>query len=347
MREHQLGHGFGGIQKDILTGRPLPGGLRDLVEGYLTNLMGSLPGTPRGVLSRSDDPNSLAHDVFRALTARQFCYLSRSRSAPYADEALALIGSGIESGKPLRFYYDIGAGYHASICPSDTGLTFHVGASELFMISQAMSFSRRIAQLYPPGIEFTFVIDNICALMTNDIPLIDTLAYVESLRSLLHETQVEDTIKLLVESEVCSLADYDLNHEALTTDVPRHEPTAVDIENVERFLGRRCEREEALARIQRYKLAGAITDRLLNRIIDGVHMTQRATPATLPFRPFPGGDSRTQCGEVVLTIGSKGQIRPTLLTTRNAANFLCVPMTFPNLLPPSVPQITFAQPTGH
>jgi len=46
-------------------------------------------------------------------------------------------------------------------------------------------------------------------------------------------------------------------------------------------------------------------------------MTQRATPQTFPFRPYPGGDSRIQCGELALFVNEEGNCKPALVTTDN------------------------------
>ena len=52
--------------------------------------------------------------------------------------------------------------------------------------------------------------------------------------------------------------------------------------------------------MERYRRTGLVTGLLLDRLVRGVHMTQRATGATLGFRPFPGGNQRTQTGELVI-----------------------------------------------
>jgi len=72
-------------------------------------------------------------------------------------------------------------------------------------------------------------------------------------------------------------------------------------------------------------------------------MTQRATPDTLGFRPFPGGDSRTQCGEVVMVLNHKRQLHPTLLTSRNRDQYRFTTLQFPTVLPPAIDSIRFAE----
>ena len=111
-----------------------------------------------------------------------------------------------------------------------------------------------------------------------------------------------------------------------------------------RFLGRQCDAAEAADRIERYRRAGITTETLLERVVHGVRMTQRATGATLGFRPFPGGDQRTQCGEVALTPRTKGGIKPVLLTSRNIGGYACSPVSSPDGLPSSIPRFTWAEP---
>jgi hypothetical protein len=75
-------------------------------------------------------------------------------------------------------------------------------------------------------------------------------------------------------------------------------------------------------------------------------MTQRATGGTLGFRPFPGGDSRTQVGEVAISPNEKGALRPILLTSRNVGRFRCTQRQYPGLLPATIRYVTYAEPIG-
>ena len=70
-------------------------------------------------------------------------------------------------------------------------------------------------------------------------------------------------------------------------------------------------------RIARYQHVSEQTDRNINSLIDGIRMTQRATPQAFPFRPFPGSDSRIQTGELALIVDEQGNCRPMLVTTKN------------------------------
>lgn len=327
-------------KKEILE--PHPNGTHGMVETYVAEVMSRLRHSTAPNRPARSGQGTLAERVFALLTSRRFCYMSRAKTEPYKEQALALLNEGIKSSGPIPFYFDIGPGYHASIHPGETGLKFDVGLSELFVVYQVVSFCDRVAEIYAPGAVFYLVIDNVCALMTNDIPLEKTLGYCARLRTLIKETGQEDTVKVMVESEEFPLSKYRLDGAQIAKDVVNFSPSATDIENVQRFLGRLCDETEALERIAKYKQAGPITDGLFDTIIRGVHMTQRATGSTLGFRPFPGGDSRTQCGEVAITRNSKGTLHPVLLTSRNVDDFECTRLSYPELLPATVEYVTFA-----
>jgi len=96
-------------------------------------------------------------------------------------------------------------------------------------------------------------------------------------------------------------------------------------------------------RTRRYAEVIDASDGLLAPLIPGVHMTQRATNATICFRPFPGGDSRIQCGEVAMTTNSKLRLYPMLLTSANVASYAYRRYRFPGLVPAVIRHVTYAQ----
>jgi hypothetical protein len=289
---------------------------------------------------------ALAHRIFSAITSRRFCYLGRKNAEVYREHVVGSLSRRMATGAPFRFFYDIGPGYHATTRPGVLPLRYDVGLSELLILSQVNALCRRIADLYEPGATFFLVIDNLCGLRTNDIPILLTEGYVRKLRRLIQDVRLSDRVRLIVESEEFEVEEYD----RLLADVEAQPPVSVfelspwAIDNVARFLGRRCTATEAAERIERYRRTSAVTDRLVDRLVQDVHMTQRATGATLGFRPFPGGAQRTQAGELVLRFGSRGRVRPLLLTSRNVADYDCVRLEMPDLLPASVTSVTFALP---
>jgi hypothetical protein len=278
--------------------------------------------------------------VLDLLTNRDFCYLSKSKVSGYRESVLALVREAVSRGEPIRFYYDIGGGYHASIRPEE-GLSFAVGLGELFVLSQISSFSRRAGRIYPSGIKFSLVIDNVCALLVNDVPLAKTREYCEDLRRLIGEVGMQELVDVLVEGEHYSVGDFDLPKPG---NAERRVPlTRQEHDNVERFLGRPCDEDEAVERFLRYQDVIEVSDRLLARLIPGVHMTQRATPTTICFRAFPGADSRIQSGEIALGRNGDHKLHPFLLSSHNVGEYVLQRHRFPGLLPGVIPHVTYAE----
>jgi len=315
------------------------------VKGYLDALMSRLrAGARAGSDPAGQEPiaaDRVPQAVLDLLTGREYCYLSKSRVAAYRESILGIVGEAARRGGPIPFYLDLGGGYHASTRPGDEGLCFEVGLGELFVLSQIASFAGRVRRVYPPGVAFSLVIDNVCALVVNDVPLARTGAYCEDLRRLIRDVGTDGLVDVLVESEHFSIHDFDLP-------ARKSDPCAVSLtpgqrDNVERFLGRPCDEAEAVERFLRYQEVIDISDRLLATLIAGVRMTQRATPETLCFRAFPGGDSRIQSGEIALARNDQRRLYPLLLSSRNIGDYACRRLRFPGLLPVVISYVTYAE----
>ncbi len=290
------------------------------------------------------DDRALADEIFSVITGRTFCYLGRKTAEAYRQDVVGSLRRRMATGGPFRFFYDIGPGYHATTRPGLLPLRYDVGLSELLILSQVNALCRRIAGLYGPGARFSLVIDNLCGLRTNDIPLPLTEGYVLQLRRLIEELHLSDRVDLLVESEQFEIEEYDRLLAGVEVRSPVPEPSPGAVDNVARFLGRLCTGTEAAERMERYRQTSSVTNRLIDRLVQDVHMTQRATGATLGFRPFPGGAQRTQVGELVLSRGSRGRVIPLLLTSRNVAAYDCVRLELPDTLPAPMTHVTFASP---
>jgi hypothetical protein len=153
---------------------------------------------------------------------------------------------------------------------------------------------------------------------------------------------VESTVGIVAESEAFDVATYD--RVFLAVEPQAHRPPAeAEVENVSRFMGRRCTPAEAAHRIEQYRRACIATEQLLAGIVRGVRMAQRASTMTLGFRAFPGGDSRTQCGEVGLTLNRAGRLHPILLTSRNIDAYRCTRYSTAGHLPASVSHLLIAR----
>jgi hypothetical protein len=318
-------------------------GAADHVRTYLVETIAELRAPMAVAPATSASAGELADQIFALVTSREFCYLSRTKTAPYRERTVELMRRRIGLGEPFRFFYDIGPGYHATLRPGEEPLRFHLGLSELLILAQIAKLCRSISLLYEHGARFWLVVDNICGLRTNDIPLEPTERYCDDLRSLIRDVGLEKQVELIVESETFTLEEYDRLLSELPVE-PLTDPTPKEISNVIRFLGRECTATEAAERIERYRRTGAVTDRLVDALVRDVHMTQRATGATLGFRPFPGGDARTQVGEVVLTRSPKGHLRPILVTDQNVDAYALTAFSFPDVLPPTIPTVLFAEP---
>jgi hypothetical protein len=327
---------FGRRAADNIGGRPR-------VREYLSALMGSF-ASQHAPLADNVDSGLLPQRVFDVLTHREFCYLSKTRVASYRADILRLVANATQRGVPVDFYYDIGGGYHATLRPGVEDVSFSVGLAEIFLLRQVHRFANRVAAFYPAGVRFHLVIDNLCAHLINDIPIERTLSYCQALRDLIEHTGMQGVVDLLVESEHSSVADFAAMRAANQVDPQGLEVTLQQHRNVERFLGRLCGEDEALARCIQYREVTTASERLLEPLIRGVHMTQRASASTICFRPFPGGDSRIQSGEVGLRSGSGPQLGPILLTSANVAEYLCYRDRPIDVLPGVVPHVTYAVP---
>lgn len=316
---------------------------RDLLA-HLQGVMSDL----RAPIAPSDahaDPIAVATAVVDLLFSRPFSYLGRSRARVYESAIRDAVIRAVERGVPIPFYFDIGGGYHATIRPGEQDFSFDVGLGELFVIAQIARLRQAVARFYAPAVHFTLVIDNLCALLVNDVQLAKTLAYCKRLRRLIEELRFANVVSVLVESEHFSGAEL---AQAALAEPPGDVAPMTDKRhrNVERFLGRPCTEKEALEREARYHAIVSASERMLNRMIDGIHMTQRASSTTMCFRPFPGGDSRIQSGQVVLTRNASAALHPILLTSTNVARYTCSVHRFADLLPREIDHVIFAEPVG-
>ncbi len=285
-------------------------------------------------------------ELFNILMHHDFCYLSRSQATPYKAQIIEVFQSATQKKVPLPMYLDLGPGYHAALEVSDPRhLNFDVGLGELLVLYQIKKFHDRVREIYPPGADFSIIIDNICAVFVNDIAIPDTEEYCRRFRELIAQLNMEDRVRLLVESEHFTVSDYDVK--PISQEAIKSTSLSEDqYHNVKRFLGHDCPIEEAIRRVLVYKQIGDRTDELFSNFFrDGVHMTQRASKSTICFRAFPGGDSRIQSGQVVLGINQRNKIYPFLMTSQNINDYTCESLSFPGLLPKAIQKITAAHRT--
>ena len=89
----------------------------DSVETYVAMIMARLRASPRAQSATTNDAENICSAIFSILTSREFCYLGRTRTEPYRERVVDEMTVDIRNTAPVRFYYDLGAGYHASIEP--------------------------------------------------------------------------------------------------------------------------------------------------------------------------------------------------------------------------------------
>jgi hypothetical protein len=291
---------------------------------------------------RSDE--AIVSAVYDALTHRRFSALSREGARRYREGVVSALSEPVRRREPLELWFDIGPGYRASLHPGFAPLGFEVGLGEFLMLTQVSVFLRFVGTLYAPGARFRLVVDNLCGLRTNDVAVGRTIRYCEGLRQLIREMGLAGEVRLFVESEEFSQGEYDALLAQAKAPPPALQATQAELDNVARFLGRRCSPREAIERISLYQRTGATTELLLSRVVTGVRLTQRATPLTLGFRSFPGGDARIQCGEVALGRRSDGRVASFLLTSRNLDLYDCARRGVPAVFPSTVSHVTVAAP---
>ena len=164
------------------AGDPVP---QDLLP-YLQDVMSDLRA-PTPPSDMHADAAAVATGVVDLLFSRPFSYLGRSRARVYENGIRDTVVRAVERGAPIPFYFDIGGGYHATIFPGKQDFSFNVGLGELFVLTQIARLRHAAARFYAPNVRFSLVIDNLCALLVNDIPLAKTLAYCTRLRRLIEE----------------------------------------------------------------------------------------------------------------------------------------------------------------
>jgi hypothetical protein len=302
----------------------------DPVTGYA-------PMAPAVAVVVSAGQATVAERVFDILCERRFSHLSRTQARRYRAATLAHLQADAAQQQPLRFFYDLGGGYHAGLRADFADLRFVPGLGELLALRQIRGFAHAVAAVYPPGVRFHLVIDDRCAAVANGIGQAQTAGYVARLRALLEALRMNAVVTLLVESETVPADVYQAAFDACPSPAPAaDEPSPATLENIRRFLGRACSPAQALAHLARYQRAQSVSERLLALRLNGVRLTQRATPNSLGFRAFPGGDSRLQSGEVVVLASARAGPRPLLVTSRNRAACALWPLAAAEL-PPAWP----------
>jgi hypothetical protein len=297
-------------------------GLTSLVSEWINsrsqfiNEVWSKPSIEKKTVSPID-PDEIAREITELLIHRIFNFQSRKNLSQIISNVRQNLSRQINKGTAIKFILLYNGGYRASPFSNQPSLIFEPDQTELMLLYQIALLHKKILPLYAYGIDFHIVINNGVGKWVNDIPITSTENYANQLRKMIHFFGAENSISVVLQSE---FVDFDpfFSFEPFKTEQFLSEDEHLIIE---RFLGRRCSREEAEYRSALYKLAELKWGKDLSPIIaskDGILMRQVAHPDMLSFRPFPGGAIRIQNG----TLGFQHKndvLRPKLITSKSVA----------------------------
>ena len=108
----------------------------------------------------------------------------------------------------FTFYYGLGGGYTTSFRSPSASRVPEVGLAEVLLLRQATELAARVSALYPPGVRFSLVIDNLSAYLVEDVPVAQTLVYCRKLRSLVDALGLSARTDLIVTSEHFTVSDF-------------------------------------------------------------------------------------------------------------------------------------------
>lgn len=310
------------------------------IDSYFNNLLEIINHQPASI-ENTLSAEETANTIFNILTSRKFCYLSTQKVLPYYSKFIDTILPQILKQQPIQFYLDIGGGYHASLDVNKGNFNFIPTLGEFFILTQIKQFGDRIKQIYSPGVKFFLVIDNLSAFLINEIAIENTTHFANNLKELIVSLGLSANINIMLESDLFKITDY--SHKAIEHAENQVQLTQAEINNISRFLGHLCNPEEAQKQAQKYATICEIAESLLDTIINGVHLTQRATGSTLGFRAFPGSDSRIQCGEVVMSLANTKKLKPFLLTNKTLPSYNLATIELSHIIPSSNFTALFAE----
>jgi len=317
--------------------RPVASALRQ----YLDALLGEL-NAPIAPTRTPIDLAALPDRVFETLVSREFCSLSLGRVAGSRDAVVASVARALRRSEPIHFYYGLGGGYATSFRSASATRVPEVGLAEVLLLRQATELAARVSPLYPAGVRFSLLIDNLSAYLVEDVPVTQTLAYCRKLRQLVDDLGLSTLTDLIVTSEYFSVSDF-----AAVWPSGRDVPDVGTLTNkAHRAAGRDAVGVDEAADAELTRRACAArqaSEQLLAPMIRGVYLTGRATAESLGFRPFPGGESCAERGEVVLTRKGRTALGPMVLTSATHADYAVERYRFPGVLPSSIVDVGYAE----
>lgn len=292
---------------------------------------------PKQIEPLQGDSSAVSEQILKILVHPEFNYQSRGRVAHLFPDLRQRLKRAVAHRSSITFFLLFNGGYRGSPLPNSPDLIFQSDQTELLLLLQVARLQRKVTRIYTPGIDFVIVVNNGVARWVNDIPRTATEAYVTDLRAMIRQLGADAHVRVLVQSELTGYCDTWPGGSV----TPSPSLSAAEHRLVERFLGRSCDADEARHRCALYPAAEAVWGEELLPLAeaqDAILLRQVAHPASLSFRPFPGGAIRTQNGTLGFAPRGADWI-PQLITTCSFARHSIrrVPVTLPTALRRATP----------
>jgi len=286
---------------------------RDYLEGVLNFIYES-----NHMDTLRNAKNVTSEDIFNIIVSKEFNYQSKKNILHKKDGAIRAISRSIKNGLPIKLFFAVGGGYKAIIDNSNISeLNYTLGLGEIFVLYQICRLEHQIKKIYPPGILFSIVIDNGVANYVNDIPIEKTEGYSALYREVISKLGKDNIIKLVVQTESLNWISESKKIVVNMVDSISED----EYNNILRFTGRKYTMEEALFSKSKYIAAMDLSAKLISNYIgDEMWFLQYSTGNSLTFRPFPGGASRIQAGDIALK-KENGKVLPFLISTKNFSQY--------------------------
>jgi len=289
---------------------------------YINKIIGELIAPVKSLCLLSTDETKIPEQIFSVLSSKEFTYLTKKRAQQYKQNIIDNISKFYSDKKPIHLFLVLGGGYRAKIMQTDK-LTFSPGLGDLLALFQIKKFINKASHLYPFGVIFTIILDNRCAEISNAIPIINTKQYAVKLRDYIKKLNLAEEINVILQSDFLDKKKFKQIIQTENIAFPISQISDTDIINAKRFNNVVSENDHHVS-VQHYKIVNKISRRLIAehiRNLNGILLYQRSNEDACAFRSFPGGDSKIQCGEVVLLYDKEMIKRPLLITSENFMNY--------------------------
>lgn len=286
-------------------------------RNYIVGILNYIYESSNGGMSCSQRTGR-AEDIFNIIVSKEFNYQSKKHILHKKESAVKAIDRSMNLEMPIKLFFAVGGGYKAAIDSNNiSSLNFALGMGEILVIYQIARLEQQIRKIYPPGILFHIVIDNGVANYVNDIPVQKTEQYAELYKEVISELGKDNAIKLVVQTESF---DWIAESQKIKVDTVNG-VSEEEYNNILRFVGRKCTLEDALCLKAKYMAAMDFSAKLFSNYIgDEMWFVQHSNGGSLTFRPFPGGASRIQVGDIALK-KDNDKVAPFLISTNNFTQY--------------------------